>query len=92
MRLDRANDIVRDSLGLGKAALTPQLQAAPPSAGDSDGRPTTADSHATAADELRILGRRLGPILIISDSAVCHSTGQEPETAFSAVAADAPDS
>ena len=28
------------------------------------------DVHATAADELRILGRRLGPILIISKSTV----------------------
>ena len=75
-----------------RAAPPTTTTAAAPSTGDSDRLPTTGDVHTTTADELRILGRGFGPILIISNSAVCHSTGQEPETAFSAVAADAPDS
>ena len=58
-RLICANDTGRDSLGLGKAALTPQLQAAPPSAGDSDGRPTTTNSRVAVAGALDAVGRRL---------------------------------
>ena len=50
------------------------------------------DVHATAADELRILGRRLGPILIISKSTVLlqHKPGAG-ESVFGGVLVDALD-
>ena len=51
----------------------------------------TTDSHATAADELRILGRRLGTILIISNGAVLLQHKPGAGDGFSAVAADALD-